>query len=355
MSMKRSLPLKTLWIRFSRVANVVGALSIAGFVLFALGEVLGVWDDSLTKGDDTVVEKSTGAVERSVSSPPADVASLNRRKITPLPPPPVRAAAPSAHHESAHTENNTANRTYAPGGISGLRPGAAIALIIDDLGLNASATRKIAELDGPLTMAFLPYADGLSHQTALARAAGHELLVHMPMQPKSLDTDPGPMALLSGMDDQAFLSRLNWNLARFEGFVGINNHMGSRLTEDRHAMGLVMAGLKERGLIFLDSRTTADSVAEPMARAQGVPHLSRDVFLDNDQTVPAILEQLGELERIAKRTGLAVGIGHPYPQTIEALTLWLPQAKRRGLVLIPMSRAVERPGQVSLKSASTAP
>lgn len=218
---------------------------------------------------------------------------------------------------------------------------AKIVLVIDDLGLKRAATLRLAGMPGPLTLAFLPYADGLPDQAEVARAAGHELIVHLPMAPKAADSDPGPMALLSYRDKTEFTRRLDWNLSRFAGFVGVNNHMGSRLTEDSRAMRALMAALSRKGLIFLDSRTTPGTVAGRLAAAQGVPFAERDVFLDNVQEYDAINARLAETEAIARENGLAIAIGHPHDVTLDAIAAWMAGLKDRGLVLVPLTAAVQ--------------
>ncbi len=137
-----------------------------------------------------------------------------------------------------------------------------------------------------------------------------------------------------------FVERLNWNLSRFNGFIGINNHMGSSLTEHHKEMGWVMAELKDRGLVFLDSVTTSDSVAGDEARLAGVPTLSRNVFLDNDRDPKAILAQFKLAMDMSKRRGLAIAIGHPYPETLAVLKEWLPQLDREAIILTPLSAAL---------------
>jgi hypothetical protein len=217
----------------------------------------------------------------------------------------------------------------------------AIAVVLDDLGMNRANTAAINQLEGPLTLAFLPYAGALERQTAAARAAGHELLVHVPMEPTGKEW-PGPGALVSSLDDQEILRRLRTQLGSFEGFVGINNHMGSRLTADRERMGLVMAELRRHGLLFLDSRTSGGSVAAAEAQRQGVPHAVRDVFLDNDLDAPYIDRRLAEVERIARRHGMATAIGHPHKATLAALRRWLPTLEAKGFALVPISTIVAR-------------
>ncbi|HEX6143041.1 MAG TPA: divergent polysaccharide deacetylase family protein [Geminicoccaceae bacterium] len=214
-----------------------------------------------------------------------------------------------------------------------------IAIVIDDLGNNRANTAALNGLPGPLTLAFLPYASDLPAQTARARAAGHELLIHMPMEPVT-DDWPGPDALLISIEQEDFRARLQKSFASFHGFVGINNHMGSRLTADRGSMRLVMDELRRRDLLFLDSKTTSFSVGIGAARDAGVPHAQRDVFLDNDPEYGAVLRQLRATEAVARRNGFAIAIGHPNDATIAALRRWLPELPGRGFALVPVSTIV---------------
>lgn len=216
-----------------------------------------------------------------------------------------------------------------------------IAIVIDDLGVDRARGARAINLPGPLTMAYLPYANDLVQQTGAALKAGHELLVHVPMEPRNRTiTDPGPNALLLDLPAEEMSRRLDWNLSRFDGYVGINNHMGSRFTADTAALVPVMAELKRRGLLFLDSRTSARSAALSAARGQGVPVVARDVFIDHERTSEAIRQALGEVEQIARRNGQAIAIGHPRDATIEALAEWLPELGQRGFRLVPLSALV---------------
>jgi len=215
-----------------------------------------------------------------------------------------------------------------------------IAIIIDDLGLDIDKSRQLTQIKGPLTLAFLPYAERLPEQAEMARRSGHELLVHLPMEPKNGNADPGPNALLSTVDEVEFERRLDWNLNRFEGFVGINNHMGSALTENPGLMVRLMVYLRKKGYLFLDSLTSPNSVGERAAIATGVPHIKRDIFLDNERTMTAILAQLYKTERIAKKRGYAIAIGHPYPETMKALQFWSAKLDQRKFTLVPLSQLV---------------
>src|SRR5690606_34427058 len=137
------------------------------------------------------------------------------------------------------------------------------------------------------------------------RAHGHELMLHLPMEPEGAVTDPGPNALLLDLPPEELRRRLVVSLNRFDGYVGLNNHMGSRFTADRPAMELVLGEVKARGLLFLDSRTTDRSVGDRVADEMGVPRARRDVFLDNDRDPAAIRRQLALAEERALGNGAA--------------------------------------------------
>jgi polysaccharide deacetylase 2 family uncharacterized protein YibQ len=222
-------------------------------------------------------------------------------------------------------------------------PRPALTVIIDDLGLNGPATRRTIRLPGPLTLAFLPYGEGTPELAREAKASGHEVFLHLAMEPLG-NEDPGPMALLSGLGSEELRRRLHWALGRVPGASGVNNHMGSRLTADPRAMAVVMDELGRLGLPFVDSMTTGASVAARVALEAGVPTTARDLFLDNDPVPAAILAQLERAERLARRTGSAVAIGHPYPATLQVLADWLPRAVARGLVLVPATAMIELRG-----------
>ncbi len=230
-------------------------------------------------------------------------------------------------------------RFAVPAANPGTRP--MIAVVIDDLGLNRLGTLRAIALPAPLTLSFMTYAEGLERMAADARAAGHELLLHVPMAPRDPSYDPGRNVLSTELPAEELMRRLEWGLGRFAGFVGVNNHMGSRFTTSPGGMAQVMRVLKGRGLLFLDSLTAPSSVGMAMARRAGVPHARRDVFLDNAwNDRAAIARQLAELEAVALREGSAVGIGHPHRATLDVLTRWLPEARARGFAIVPISAIV---------------
>lgn len=217
---------------------------------------------------------------------------------------------------------------------------ARVVIVIDDLGMDRRHSHEIIALPGPLTAAFLPYADDVDSMAATARTAGHELMIHMPMEPADSTLNMGAIALHTNMPEADFDAMLERAFASFDGYVGLNNHMGSRLTGDSAAMNRLMTALGRKGLLFLDSKTAGSSVAAQAAKAHHVPHAARDVFLDHDPAYESVVRQLQQLESAARRHGTAIAIGHPKPGTIQALREWLPTLADKNMVLVPVSAVV---------------
>ncbi len=220
----------------------------------------------------------------------------------------------------------------------------AIAIVIDDVGVNVRQMEATLALPGQITIAVLPYAPNAAQLAREARARGHEVMLHLPMQPLGAE-NPGPHALTVSLSPAEFDRRLAWNLAQLDGYVGVNNHMGSRLTSDRPAMTKLLDVLRQRGLLFLDSRTGPRSVGTEISRSKGVPNLQRDIFLDHVITPENIRRQLQLTEAVARRNGFAIAIGHPHPATLAALNRWALDLEARGFKLAPLSAMLnpERP------------
>jgi uncharacterized protein len=212
-----------------------------------------------------------------------------------------------------------------------------IAIVIDDMGLDDSRSQKVLALPGPLTLSFLTYVNDLDSWAARARAAGHEVLAHVPMEPLDAPDSAGPGCLRVTMSPDVVRSQLAASLDGWSGYVGVNNHMGSRFCQDRRLMNAVMEELKSRDLFWLDSRTTAASEGLVAATAAGVPCLERDVFLDHVDREDAVFVQLDQLERIGRKKGAAIAIGHPRENTIRALEVWLARLPQTGLTLVPIT------------------
>lgn len=217
-----------------------------------------------------------------------------------------------------------------------------VAIVIDDMGMDRVHSNKAVALPAAVTLAYLPYAENLGRQTESARAAGHELLVHMPMEPVQSGVDPGPDALRVGLSEAEIRRRVARHLSAFSGYVGINNHMGSRFSAYAPGMEIVIDELRARRLLFLDSRTTAHSVGADLAAKDGIAYTERQVFLDNEPTPAAIAERLRDVEAFARQHGAAVAIGHPHAATLDALARWIPDVQSRGFVLVPIT-AVSHP------------
>jgi len=220
--------------------------------------------------------------------------------------------------------------------------GPLVAIVIDDMGVDRGRTRRAWNLPGPLTLSFLTYSKDIVQQMSAARENGHELLLHVPMEPSSADIDPGPNVLITGMPREEILANLNWTLDQADGYVGINNHMGSRFTSELAGMAVVMETLKERGLLFLDSVTSPKSAGREAAKTAGVPFIARNIFLDHVDDVGEIKGRLQQTADLAKRRGHAVAIAHPRDATIEALEPWLKDLHAQGIQLVPLSAILMR-------------
>jgi len=260
------------------------------------------------------------------------------------PPPPMVAPAASPNEPNSPAALGPASPAWrlnaGKASVDDGRP--MIAILIDDVGVARQNAELAIALDPSVTLSFMTYAHDAPAQVAAARARGHEIMLHVPMEPLDHREDPGPNPLAVGLAPAELSRRIVWSLGRFDGFVGINNHMGSRFTADPDGMGMLMEALKRRGLLFVDSRTTASTVGADMARRHGVPTASRDVFLDNEVDTGDIEARLAETERRARAQGAAIAIGHPHPETIATLRRWIPQAQARGFVLVPVSAVVAR-------------
>jgi len=195
-----------------------------------------------------------------------------------------------------------------------------VAIIIDDLGYDPGRASALCELNVPLTFSVLPGAPYSRRIAGQARQAGHELMLHLPMEPKGYPSvKPGPGALLLTMDQYEIRDTLISDLEDVPGAIGVNNHMGSSFTEDREKMTVVLEVLKERGLFYIDSRTSSDTVGYNLARQLGLPCGRRNVFLDNDLEPKRIEMQMERLLNMATHRGSAIGIGHPHQETLKVL------------------------------------
>lgn len=209
-------------------------------------------------------------------------------------------------------------------------------LIFDDMGLDRSAFDAILKLPGPVTFSFLPYARSVQSMADEANGRGDDILLHLPMEPTG-SADPGPHSLKTDMSTSELFEALSWNLGQFDGYIGVNNHMGSKFTREEQLMKRVLSFVDGRGKFFVDSLTTGASAAIKAGQAVGAEVYVRDVFLDSEPGEASIKRQLDLAERIAEKTGYAIVICHPRRETLSVIGPWLTTAPARGFELATLS------------------
>ena len=221
------------------------------------------------------------------------------------------------------------------------RGNARLAIIIDDLGYDREAADALLALGFPLTVSVLPHLALSAEVAEEAYRRGDQVMLHLPMQAESDATKTEEIELRVGMNKQQVASALEGMLETVPHAVGVNNHQGSRATADPALMATLMPELRRRGLFFVDSRTLASTVAYDTAERLGVRAASRKVFLDDSANREAILGQLELAARDAGRDGFAIAIGHPRPETFDALAEGLPRLEARGVRLVFVSDVVK--------------
>jgi uncharacterized protein len=218
-----------------------------------------------------------------------------------------------------------------------------LSLIIDDLGQNLPRDRRVLALPGPVTTAIMPDTPHAAEFAREAHRAGKIVILHMPMDPAT-----GPFAWHPDLPMEELEKRLNAAFKAVPYASGINNHMGSRMTVEPKAMAWLMADLQRRHKFFVDSRTSARTVAAAEAQKIGLASVSRDVFLDDEQTEQAITAQLQTAISLARKQGSAVMIGHPYPQTLAVLERELPKLKAQGIEWIDIKSMISLRGNKAM-------
>ncbi|MDX1738745.1 MAG: divergent polysaccharide deacetylase family protein [Alphaproteobacteria bacterium] len=259
----------------------------------------------------------------------------------------IKEVMPQSSQEKATakavtTTNNTNWLRHALAfDLEAVKDKAKIAIVIDDVGVAQNWTKKAVKLPAPMTMSFIPYGTRLDEHIKHARENGHEIMLHLPMEAMSKDANPGENALLEELDTIELVDRLLWNLDKFDGYVAVNNHMGSKFTKNREKMQLVMNELKLRDVGFVDSITTSDSVGYILAQSMNIPSAVRNFFIDNDKDEAAIMSQLSKVEKYAEENGFVLAIGHPYKETTQALEKWVANLNRDKFVLVPASAIIK--------------
>lgn len=284
---------------------------------------------------------------------------LIRRPQTDVPPV-VQVPAPPVQKQSKPTYEVYPKKPVPAKPITKLPqlPGAhppLVAIIIDDIGYDRQIADQMLSLNAPLTFSVLPYGPFSRQFAAQARAKGREIMLHLPMEPNEFPTvNPGPGALLTQMSPDELIGQLNTDLDLFPGLKGVNNHMGSGISKSPERMRQIFSILKKRGLYYIDSRTTAETVARPSAQLLKLPFAERDIFIDHFEDEAFIRSQLKKLIQRAQQQGYAVGIAHPHAVTHRLLSEYLPQLKLE-VELVPASMVVEAEMRSPLARAKTKP
>lgn len=221
--------------------------------------------------------------------------------------------------------------------------GTRVAIVIGGLGIDADGTqRAINTLPGTVTLAFAPYGEDLAKDVADARAAGHELLLQIPLEPFNYPrTDPGVNTLTVKASRAENLNRLHWFLGRLTNYVGVVNYMGARFTSEADALAPVVSEVASRGLLYLDDGSSARSKADAVA-GRSAPFLRADIVLDGELTAAAIDAELSRLQAIARQRGYAIATATAFPVTIERVAAFARAAEAKGITIVPVSALAAR-------------
>ena len=196
-----------------------------------------------------------------------------------------------------------------------------VAIIIDDMGSSLEALQEVCDLGQPVTISILPLSPFAEETARIAHENGLEVMLHLPGE--SLNHQEGNNStaglIKSGMSEEDVRFLVEDSLSRVPFVEGVNNHMGSKITQEEPVMRPILDLLKSRGLYFLDSRTTADSIAFDLARKMGLRTAYRNIFLDSSVGVDFSKKKIIDLFRLSQKKGKAIGIGHPFPETLQAL------------------------------------
>lgn len=220
-----------------------------------------------------------------------------------------------------------------------------IALIIDDIGFNPSRARQFLDLEVPITYSILPRITYTQQLALEIHEAGHEVMLHQPMEPSSPEVDPGPGALFVGDGPARIAKVMEENISEIPFATGVNNHMGSRFTASEPEMEEALAVVKEKRLFFVDSLTSSRSTGYETARRLHIAAAFRHLFLDIQLDEPAILYQLRRLKRRARLYGVGIGIGHPFPETAQAVGKFIRDLE--GIRLVHISSLIPGPRESS--------
>lgn len=222
-----------------------------------------------------------------------------------------------------------------------------LAIVIDDFGYNGEGTDEMLALPIPLTVAVMPFSEYSKQDAEKAEAAGKEIIIHMPMEAyKGKPEWVGKKGIFRTMKDEEIKASVDEAFSILPNAVGMNNHMGSAIMEDKRCLGVIMDGIKERDGYFLDSVTTAKSQGKVIAEEKGVPYLARKVFLDSTDDIEVVKKNLRKAAEIALKDGEAVAIGHVGPEggniTVGAIESLIPEFEKAGITFVTASELARK-------------
>lgn len=216
-----------------------------------------------------------------------------------------------------------------------------ISFIIDDLGYEKEIAQKIIELDFPVTLSILPFLQNSKYIAEEGNKNNQEIMLHLPMEPNNSNIDPGPGAIKSYMSEEEIRQTVRSSIFDFPYVIGVNNHMGSKITENREIMKIILEEIRRYNLFFIDSMTSKNSIAYKLAQEMGVKTAVRSVFLDNKNDMEYIKKQISEAREIALKDGEAIAIGHSRINTFYVLKRMVPELIKTGIEIVPASQLVK--------------
>lgn len=216
-----------------------------------------------------------------------------------------------------------------------------VAFIIDDLGYETGVAKKIMELEFPVALSILPFLRYSEFIAEEGRKYNQEIMLHLPMEPNNSDVDPGPGVIKSDMSEEEIRQVVRDCILNFPYIIGTNNHMGSKITEDREIMEIVLEEIREYNLFFIDSITTKDSIAYEVAQEMEIKSAVRSVFLDNENDMEYIKGQMLEVQETALKEGVVIAIGHSRINTFYVLKRMVPELIKAGIEIVPVSELVK--------------
>lgn len=216
-----------------------------------------------------------------------------------------------------------------------------VAIIIDDMGYQKEIAERIMNLNFPVAISVLPFLPHSQMVAQMAKEKGMTVLLHLPMEPHNSNVNPGKGAIFTTMNEEEIRAKMLANLQNLPYVDGINNHMGSKATENREVMKIVLSEIMERDIFFIDSMTSPDSIAYKLSKEMGIKTAQRSVFLDNEQDMDYIRNQVNVLKEFALKNGNAIAIGHPFCNTIDVLTEAGLMLQAAGIKIVKLEELLE--------------